>query len=245
MLRATSHTTSRWTFCGVAAAAALVLASCSASIHGPHDPVDEDLRPEQIERALTREARPASNLRVVATLWDPALIEADDRPRRKAEAQAAVYEPTQQIEARHSRWTERYVHAGTTFTVVVELANRPRLRRGDEDLLVDPESWTFSLDRGEQRTLTPRKVAVQAIDRFPSRAGGYHYRIAFAVTFPGPLHGGLSGVEPSRLRLYVRPSEHTPRRAGYGRVASRRGFQLTWHVEPAAGTDSFPVAARR
>ncbi len=77
----------------------------------------------------------------------------------------------------------------TSFTVILELANRPPVPEGGEDPLADPATWEFRLHRPGQTDIHPERVEVHTVDRFPTRAGGYHWRLALAVHFPAAATG--------------------------------------------------------
>lgn len=231
---------------GVAAAVGLVSA-CATTVHAVDGPPPfEDpaaVKPARVLAQYTRRIRPAHNVDIVATLWDPALLAAE--ARTIATATAGPRESEQEARDRLERWRERYLEAQTSFTVVLELANRPgppRARRGAEpppfeDPWVEPESWSFSLEREDGEAVTPRRIEVQAVDRFPTRAGGHHYRIAYAVHFDGaPLDPDNAGdaAGPHALKLRVRPLIRDRSTSGLGRGSTRRGFAITWWLDDVA-----------
>ncbi len=126
-----------------------------------------------------------------------------------------------------------------TFTVVLELANRPprgRVRAhvpgtspgaaapadrsapapwGD-DPLIDPATWAFELDAPGLRAVPADRVTLLAADRFPIPGGGAHWRLALAVTFRA------RGGDPAK-------PAHPPRR----HRDRPHGNTWTLHIRPA------------
>lgn len=100
---------------------------------------------------------------------------------------------------------------GPSFTVVVEVADRPR----DGDVLLDPDSWWFQAD-GEP----PTQVDVIAIDRYPTGDGRAHVRMGFDVRFAPTAAAARS------LRLGSKAA--VSRRAELGGTVARRGVELRW-----------------
>lgn len=227
-------------------AATLAGCGCAATVHSVDGPPPfEDLasvKPARVVAQYTRRVRPAHNVDIVATLWDPALLAAE--ARAVATTYGGPREPHAQTRDRLDRWRDRYLEDQTTFTVVLELANRPGPARDKrdvdtetfEDPWVDPKSWSFSLQREGGETVSPRRIEVQAVDRFPTRAGGHHYRIAFAVHFDGSpidLNTPDTGAGPHSLELRVRPLIRDRSTSGLGRGSTRRGFAITWWLDAA------------
>ena len=141
---------------------------------------------------------PAHNLRVHVERWDRATL-------RAAGIDLSEDDPASLA----ATGGHRAPHLAT-FTVVLELANRPpagRLRgtptraagegprspserppatpstRAAGDPLVDPAAWSFELHGPGARDLTADEVGLLAADRFPLPGGGAHWRITLAVTF--------------------------------------------------------------
>ncbi len=199
---------------------------------------DKD-RPRAVERRLSRRGRPAENVRIHATLWDPALLAAD-ATGKLSELQVTLPEPPHEVEERLLRWQSHYVDDQTSFTVLVELLNRPAMQSDGRDPIVDPSKWKFRLDLNDMEDIEPSRVEVQALDRYPSRAKGWHWRLAFAVHFPLDLPEvararalGKTGGS-TRALLRVLPPHGDGTRPEYGIYATRHGFQLTWRLEPAS-----------
>ncbi|MEM6996664.1 MAG: hypothetical protein AAF721_39535 [Myxococcota bacterium] len=182
--------------------------------------------PDTVERTRRRRAAPAAGVTIDATLWDGALVAAGiERSRTRGEDEATLSE-------RRARWVAEYLTKRTSFTVVIELANRPAA--GEDDPLASPEAWHFVLDRGESRGLAPQSVRLQAVDRFPTDGGGSHVRLGFAVVF-ADVAWAASSAAASKLRLRV---QGDPLQAGLSRrelgpwIASH-GAGLSWWVSPA------------
>jgi len=236
----------------ITALVAAILSSCATTVHAPEafDPfaAADDERPRAPSRALaqyTRRVRPAHNVDVVATLWDPAMLVAEAQATGTPTT-AGLLEDAGDARDRLERWRTQYLEDQTTFTVVLELANRPgppaRTKRHTDveahadDPLVLPKSWSFTLDRGAEEGIEPRRVEVQAVDRFPTRAGGYHYRIAYAVHFAGAPIDRASATQDSSstLKLRVRPLIRDRTGTGVASGSSRRGFVIKWWLQPAS-----------
>ncbi|GEM_PF-6089452 len=238
----------------LAAAAALVSASFLASGCGPTlvstaskiHPALQNKRLSRLQRNFERQSHASRNLNLSATLWDLALVESDgleDPKRRRSRAiSASAKEANRHADARKSRWGQAYLADQTTFTVVVELLNRPaptslsgkrrqstKAAPGPQDPLAEAEAWTFSLSRGGRNPVAPTRVQVQAMDRYPTVAGGWHWRMVYAVHFDGP-----SSAERQALTLRIHPPKARAWRGEYGKQIDQRGFPLRWQVSPAS-----------
>ncbi|TPV96358.1 MAG: hypothetical protein B7733_05175 [Myxococcales bacterium FL481] len=201
-------------------------------------PTDSDVftqAPSRVERQLSKERRPADNVRIRATLWDRTLLDppADDKTARNT---SKALEPPDEALARRTRWSERYVDEQTTFTVLIELLNRPRSPTGD-DPIADPSKWKFRLDLGDDTDIEPARVEVQTLDRYPSRAHGWHWRLAFAVHFPPDLEARLQkhaatseASAPLQAKLRVLPPYGDESRPAFGVWTARHGFHLVWRL---------------
>ena len=191
------------------------------TVHAPNVAPDQ-LDAQQARkhaRKLVRRTRPARNVAVQATLWDASLLTAETASGEISRDELL-------------RWHRRDIIDATTFTVVVELEQR----LGDADLMdpvLDPKRWSFALER-DGRSLAPQSVEVQAIDRYPMESPGYHWRLAFAVRFPGNLHRTALGAGPTTIVLQVRPPAiEAPRRDRLGKFLTEHGASLSWRIEPA------------
>lgn len=137
-------------------------------------------------------------VRITATRWDETVIDLTVAEARPSEREA--------LRARLQRR-----HDALTYTVVVELADRPR----DRDVLARPEAWWFRAGKHK-----PEHVEVIAIDRFPAGDGRAHLRLGFRVAFPSTasqtdtLHVGSAAKAKSRHEL--------------GRHVATHGVALRW-----------------
>lgn len=224
------------------------LAGCSETVLSPAHSVASELShldSAALERRFERKSRPARNLSLAATLWDPALLAADS----SAET-GAVAEPREEKLARHERWHDAFIAEQTSFTVVMELSNRPSGESAKGDPFANPRSWEFRLDRGDEEAIAPNRIEVQAIDRYPTHGGGWHWRIALAVHFPGNLYEISREITDEKalptvpVTLHVRPLPDSSLRHGpYGRRAGKQGFRLKWWVMPVFPADAHPIAS--
>jgi hypothetical protein len=136
---------------------------------------------------------------VTATRWDETLV-----------ALAAAEAPGPDRNDLQARLCARHC-AGASFTVVIELADRPH----DGDVLLDPDTWWFRAD-GK----APTQVELVAIDRYPTGDGRAHVRLGFEVRFAEPGGAGRS------LRLGSNAA--VSRRTELGVDVARRGVELRW-----------------
>jgi hypothetical protein len=113
--------------------------------------------------------------------------------------------------ATRERLRARHRDAGPSFTVVIELADRPL----DDDVLLEQGAWWFRCG-GEKATT----VDLVAIDRFPTGDGRAHARLAFDVGF-------AKSVAPA-ARLELGSTAAVSRRPELGRTIARRGVALRW-----------------
>lgn len=193
-------------------------------------------RPRAVERHLSKERRPAENVRIRATLWDRALLAADAHGVGDP-VPGLVPEPPDEVRARLARWSEFYIDGQTTFTVLVELLNRPELEPGQADPIADPSRWKFRLDLGDEVDIEPGHVEVQTLDRYPSRAKGWHWRMAFAVHFPPDLAAAVTKSTdgkrspPTSATLRIVPPYGDAKRPEFGTWAARHGFALAWRLD--------------
>lgn len=174
-----------------------------------------------LESARERHLLVADGVRVHATRWDATLVElaaanVDDGAAAKADDDDGVRAQTQ------ARLRARHVSAGPSFTVVVELAQRPH----DGGKLADPATWWFGLrarERGRCHAtefVRPREVELVAIDRHPTQNGDADLRLSFDVTFAG---------KPGRdACLVVGNAATLGRRTLLGRHVARHGAALRW-----------------
>ena len=218
--------------------ASLALLGCSACattyVSAPErvHPSLGKMTPAQLQRHFERESKPAHNLRLYASLWDTALVENERVPLGTSAATSTlVEEPTQERENRMARWHEQFLKEQTTFTVVIELANRPPMRKGRDDRLTDLSQWRFSLKERGGKEQAPSKIEVQSIDRFPTRAGGWHWRMAATVHFAeSPRTRSAEHPNGMDLVLRIRPPKNAGWRGEHGRLAPHRGFALHWWI---------------
>lgn len=136
---------------------------------------------------------------VTATRWDDTLVELTVA-EVPGPGGAALRE---RLRARH--------RAGASFTVVVELADRPL----DGDVLADGDAWWFRC--GELR---PTRVELVAVDRHPTGDGRAHVRMGFDVGFAA-AKGGCN-------TLQVGSAAARSRRPELGRHVARHGAPLRW-----------------
>ncbi len=184
------------------------------------------INPETVERTRRRRASPAQGVAIEATLWDGALIAAGlSRGRTQGDDESTLSE-------RREHWVESYIAKRTAFTVVIELANRQT--EPGVDPLTAADAWTFVLDRGAAKNLEPVSVELQAVDRFPTEAGGAHVRLGFAVVFAGAAWPDKAS-EASKLRLRVRAAKTQAgmKRPELGLFVAKRGAAMSWWVVPA------------
>lgn len=178
--------------------------------------------PNSVARTRRRRSVPAEGVVIDATLWDGALIAAGiERGRTRGDDEALLGE-------RRQRWVSDYVAKKTSFTVVIELANRSA--QPADDPLTTAEAWRFTLERGDGQPQAPASVELQAVDRFPTQAGGNHVRLGFAVIFKGDAW--TPSGEAQRLRLRVQSEQSHPglKRRELGMMVAKRGAQLSWWV---------------
>lgn len=142
----------------------------------------------------------ADGVVVTATRWDDTLVEL---------AAAEVAGPDRATA--RERLRERHTVDTVSFTVVVELADRPR----DGDVLLAADTWWFRCG-GE----APTDVDLVAVDRFPTGDGRAHVRLGFDVRFPERAGGGRTLRLGSKAALAKRPE--------LGRTIARRGVALRW-----------------
>lgn len=145
-----------------------------------------------------RQTTLADGVRITATRWDDTVLDLTVAAARPSER-----------EALRDRLQQR--HAALTYTVVVELADRPH----DRDVLATPEAWWFRA--GSQ---APERVDLIAIDRFPAGDGRAHLRLAFRVGFPS------AAAKTDTLR--VGSAAKTKSRHELGRHVATRGAALRW-----------------
>ncbi|MBL8942338.1 MAG: hypothetical protein JNK45_04275 [Myxococcales bacterium] len=141
----------------------------------------------------------ADGVVVTATRWDATLVDL-----------AAAAAPGPDRKDIRARLCARHCD-GASFTVVVEIADRPR----DGDVLLDPDTWWFQAD-GE----APTQVELVAIDRYPTGDGRAHVRMGFDVRF------APTGAAARSLRLGSKAA--VSRRAELGGSIARRGVELRW-----------------
>ncbi len=136
---------------------------------------------------------------VTATRWDATLVDL-----------AAAGAPGPDRKDVRTRLCTRHCD-GVSFTVVVEVADRPR----DGDVLLDPDTWWFRAD-GK----APTQVEVIAVDRYPTGDGRAHVRVGFDVRF------APTGAPARSLRLGSKAA--LSRRAELGGSVARHGVELRW-----------------
>lgn len=145
-----------------------------------------------------RQATIADGVRISATRWDDTVVDLT-----VAEAPAA------ERDALRARLERRL--GALTYTVVVELADRPL----DRDALASPDAWWFRA--GEQ---APARVDVIAIDRFPAGDGRAHLRLAFRVAF--------ASAASHDTPLFVGSAAKGAKRHELGRRVAVHGAALRW-----------------
>lgn len=230
----------------LAALSALPAASCAPATlsHSASHPLEErDAR--RSVRKLTQTVDAAKDIRITATLWDPVLFALplrDGPPDTKMRSQGRVIpETAEERLERVERWHRDYLADRTSFTVMIELRNRPEFDEISNDLLVAARNWNFGLriDRGE--TIKPQLVRVQAMDRFPRRGAGWHWRIAVAVHFPGSLHDTSAKDGSKSVQLLIDPPKDT-RESKFGKYLEFEyeapPIPLHWRVHPPASGSS-------
>lgn len=208
--------------CTLLLAASGVLVACQpvVAVHPP-TAVPPRVDRADLESELTRHLVLADGIEVHATLWDAALLSAADA-HRPTSTRAAADERT--------RWRETYLDQ-TSFTVALDIAERPPVQRPGDEPLIDLEHWSFALQRGQGATVAPVKVELLGIDRFPTGSGGAHHRVIARVHFEGPLHAQLgSGTTPTDLKLWVRHRARFGWRLAMGQPMARTGAALRWQV---------------
>lgn len=213
---------------------ALGLTACGpASAMGIYDAkyatvsLSDGVSPDTVERTRRRTVRPATDVVIDATLWDGAMVAAGVRRG----IDAGLDETT--AAALRQRWVSHYLDKRTAFTVVIELANRPGAAKAADPLTL-ADAWTFTLDRGAERDLAAKHVELEAVDRFPTEAGGHHLRLAFAVRFEGAALDAAN-PSPTKLRLKVRADGTQPgwKRREMGRRMARHGAMMSWWINGA------------
>lgn len=174
-----------------------------------------------VEPALTRHRVLAEGIEVHATLWDAALLTAHD-PQRPSSREA--------LAAERERWRSTYLER-TSFTVTLDIADRPPLPRKGDDDLADLSQWSFALQRDAGKPISAQSVELLGIERFPTHAGTYHRRVVARVHFAGTLHTPQSGTSSgATLQLWIRTHAQLGRRPALGTVMARRGAPLRWQV---------------
>jgi hypothetical protein len=145
-----------------------------------------------------REATVADGVRISATRWDDTVI-----------ALAVAGAPASERDALRARLERR--HRALTYTVVVELADRPL----DRDALASPDAWWFRA--GDE---APVHTDVIAIDRFPAGDGRAHLRLAFRISF------ARTASRDDTLR--VGSAAKVAKRHELGRRVATHGVALRW-----------------
>jgi hypothetical protein len=142
----------------------------------------------------------ADGVVVTATRWDDTLVEL-----------TTALVPGPERTATRDRLRARHAAGGPSFTVVVELSDRPL----DKDVLLEPGAWWFRCN-GSKATRTE----LVAIDRYPTGDGRAHVRLAFDV--------GFAKSVATAGRLEVGSTAAVARRPELGRNLARRGVSLRW-----------------
>jgi hypothetical protein len=175
---------------GTLGAIALLLA-CSHS-HAPPGASPQSARERRVVVA--------DGVVVTATRWDETLVDL-----------TTAAAPGPDRAAMRERLRARHTAQGPSFTVVIELADRPL----DDDVLLDPDGWWFRCGGREAS-----HVELVAIDRFPAGDGRAHVRLGFDVGF-------AKGVAQGQT-LEVGSTAAASRRPELGRSVARRGVALRW-----------------
>lgn len=172
-------------------AIALVATACSHSHAAPGaSPIS----------ARERRVVVADGVVVTATRWDDTLVQL-----------TTALVPGPERSATRDRLRARHAEGGPSFTVVIELADRPL----DGDVLIERDGWWFRCG-GAKAT----SVELVAIDRYPTGDGRAHVRLAFDVGF-------AKGVATGQ-RLDIGSTAAVSRRPELGRSIARRGVALRW-----------------
>lgn len=175
--------------------AVLLLAAASAGCAHSHAPPGASPISSRERRVVV-----ADGVIVTATRWDDTLVEL-----------AAAEVPGRDRAATRDRLRARHAGPGVSFTVVVELADRPR----DADVLLEPDAWWF-----RSGDATAARVELVAVDRYPTGDGRAHVRMGFDVTFAQEAEVGKT--------LRVGAKAAVSRRTELGRSVARRGVALRW-----------------
>ncbi len=192
-----------------------------ATVHPPSPAAEAPSHVRRVEADWSRQAIPAEGITLHATLWDAALVSSALAERPKGIAPTA--------------WAQRYLDH-TAFTVVIELEDRyPAI---DPEPFLDPAAWSFALGLNKEGDASgsdlhaPSSVDLLLVDRFPTRAGSHHHRIALAVFFEGTLHARARETDVVSLVVRPRIGEADGNTRPLGRSWARRGTTLRWRVEP-------------
>jgi hypothetical protein len=156
----------------------MACAAPDASSISPADPKGAR-EARRIYQQHTRSAHATQDIAIHATRWDNELVSAE-----KLDLPKVNYESPEQLEKRLERWREDFVATTTTVTVLLEIRNRPGDSQPGKDPLLTPEQWTFFHQEGGKPERAPVKLTVLGTERFPTRAGGGHWRIAVNLHFP-------------------------------------------------------------
>ncbi len=173
------------------------------------------VRARKVERTWTQSRTLAERVDVYATLWSRDIVAASP-------------------DASLAMWAQPYLEQ-TSFTVVFELTNRPTPTLREDGATSDPlladGAWSFQLERGGKQ-VEPQHVEIVGLDRYPTAASGYHYRLAYDVHFDGSVAEQLaSGDAAISLIIRFRSGVMESYQPLFGFWMATRGETLTWKLK--------------